>query len=109
MSNRMKPPMRRLLLTALLVTGACEQQRPPIPITYVPQGATPAAAGTPEEIASRRLNRAMAGETRQDARQDADPYAGSMAGTPTPSTDMQIGGGEYNPVEPEIAIPFSGI
>lgn len=101
--------MRRLLLTALLATGACAPERPPIPITYVPQAPTPASAGTPAEQESRLLNRAMGRQAQQDARQDADPYAGSMAGTPTPSTDMQIGGGNPDPVIPGVSVPFSGI
>jgi hypothetical protein len=98
--------MRRLLLTALLVTGACEQ-RPPIPITYVPQA--PAQAGTAAEQDSRRVNRAMGQETRQDQAQAADPYAASMAGMPTPSTDLDIGGNDVGESVPQIAIPFSGI
>lgn len=99
--------MRRFLLTALLATGACAQPAP-IPITYEPQAATPAAAGTPEEQASRRLNRAMARETRQDRTQDADPYAGSMAGTPTPSSDLEVGGGNPDPIMPPgVTIPFN--
>lgn len=100
--------MRRLLLTALLVTGACEQ-RPPIPITYVPQAPTPAAAGTPAQQEVRQLNRAMGRETRQDRAADADPYAGSMAGTPTPGTDLDIGGDDVGQGVPQIGIPFSGI
>lgn len=108
MNARTTPPMRRLFLMALLVTGACEQ-RPPIPITYVPQGQAPASAGTAAEQDSRRVNRAMAQETRRDRAQDADPYAGSMAGTPTPSTQMEIGGNEPESDVPQVSIPFSGI
>ena len=100
--------MRRLLLMALLVTGACEQ-RPPIPITYVPQAPTPAAAGTAAQQDSRRVNRAMGQETRQDRAADADPYAGSMAGTPTPGTDLDIGGDDVGQGVPQIGIPFRGI
>jgi hypothetical protein len=100
--------MRRLLLTALLVTGACEQ-RPPIPITYVPQAPTPASAGTAAQQDSRRVNRAMGQETRQDRAQDADPYAASMSGMPTPSTDLDIGGNDVGQDVPQIGIPFSGI
>ena len=35
--------MYRLLLPAILLIGACEQ-RPPIPVTYVPATSAPAAA-----------------------------------------------------------------
>ena len=98
--------MRRLLLTALLASGACTQPAP-IPVTYVPQPPAPAGAGTPEEQAARRLDRAMAQETRQDRAAAADPYAASMAGTPTPSTDLQVGGGNPDPVMPPgVTIPF---
>ena len=97
--------MRRFLLTALLATGACTQPAP-IPITYVPQAPTPASAGTPEQQAARRLDRAMAQETRQDRAADTDPYAGSMAGTPTPSSDLEIGGGNPDPIMPGVGIPF---
>ncbi len=100
--------MRRLLLLALLVTGACEQ-RPPIPITYVPPAPAPASAGTAAQQDSRRLNRAMGQETRQDRLQDADPYAASMAGTPTPGTDLEIGGDDVGQGVPQVGIPFSGI
>lgn len=105
MNARMTPPMRRLLLTALLVTGACEQ-RAPIPITYESPAAVPAPSGTPEAQAARRLNRAMQQETRQDRAQDSDPYAASMAGTPTPSTDFEVGGGDPGQAVPQIGIPF---
>jgi len=97
--------MRRLLLTALLLSGACAQQAP-IPVTYVPQAPTPAAAGTPEEQAARRLDRALQQDTRRDRARDADPYAGSMAGAPTPGTDMEIGGGDAPQATPQIGIPF---
>jgi predicted lipid-binding transport protein (Tim44 family) len=109
MNIRTTPSMRRLLLMALLVTGACEQQRPPIPITYVPQGQAPASDGTAAAQDSRRVNRAMAQETRQDRAADSDPYAGSMAGTPTPSTQFEVGGNEPESDVPQISIPFSGI
>ena len=97
--------MRRLLLMAILVTGACEQ-RAPIPITYESPSAVPAAPGTPEEQAARQLGRAMRQETRQDRAQDSDPYAASMAGTPTPSTDFEVGGGDPGQGVPQIGIPF---
>ena len=100
--------MRRFLLMALLVIGACEQ-RPPIPLTYVPQGPAPASAGTAAQQDSRRLNRAMQRDERSDRAQDADPYAGSMAGTPTPSTNLEVGGNEQQSDVPQVAIPFSGI
>ncbi|BDG73066.1 hypothetical protein Rmf_29950 [Roseomonas fluvialis] len=97
--------MRRFLLTALLLSAACAQQAP-IPVSYVPQAAPPAAAGTPEEQAARRLDRALGQDARRDRAQAADPYAGSMAGTPTPGTDMEIGGGDAPQTTPQIAIPF---
>lgn len=106
MNARMTPPMRRLLLTALLVAGACAEQRAPIPITYEPQAAAPAAAGTPGERAARRLDRAMAQETRQDRARDADPYAASMTGAPTPASDLEIGGGNPGQPAPQIGVPF---
>jgi hypothetical protein len=97
--------MRRLLLTALLLSGACAQQAP-IPVTYVPQAPTPAAAGTPEEQAARRLDRALRQDTRRDRARDADPAAGSMAGTPTPGTNLEIGGSDAPQTTPQIGIPF---
>lgn len=95
------PAARRFGLLALLLAAACEQPAP-IPVNYVPQPATPASAGTPEQQAERRLNRALApGGARQ-----ADPYAGSMAGVPTPASNMEIGGGDGPPAAPQLAIPF---
>lgn len=110
MNTRTKPPMRPLLLTALLVAAAaCAPQEPPIPINYVPQSQMPAASGDAEQQAQRRLNRSMQQETRQDRAQGSDPYAGSMAGAPTPSSDFEIGGGNPDPMMPNgpgLAIPF---
>ena len=100
--------MYRLLLPATLLIGACEQ-RPPIPVTYVPATSAPAAAGTAAQQDSRRVNRAMNQETRQDRAQDADPYAASMSGMPTPSTDLDVGGNDVGGSVPQIGIPFSGI
>ncbi len=100
--------MRRLLLTALLVTGACEQ-RPPIPITYVPQASTPADAGTAAQQDSRRVNSAMGRETRQDRARDADPYAASMAGMPTRGRDLDVGANDVGDAVPQIGIPFQGL
>lgn len=105
MTARIRPPMRRLLLTALLLSGACAPQAP-IPVTYVPQAPAPAAAGTPEEQAARRLDRALGQDARRDRAQAADPYAGSMAGTPTPGRELEIGGGDAPQATPQIGIPF---
>ncbi|MBW6399847.1 hypothetical protein KPL78_18455 [Roseomonas sp. HJA6] len=101
--------MRHLLLTAMLAAAAACAPQQPIPITYENQAPTPASDGTPEQQASRRLNRAMNQETRQDRAQDSDPYAGSMAGAPTPASDFEIGGGNPDPAMPSgpgIGIPF---
>lgn len=106
MTARTNPPMRRFLLTALLVTGACAPERTPIPVTYVPQAPTPASAGTAAQQESRILNRAMNQQAQQDRAQDADPYAGSMAGTPTPGRDLDIGGDDVGQAVPQIGIPF---
>jgi hypothetical protein len=97
--------MHRLLLTALILTGACAQQAP-IPVTYVPATPAPAAAGTPEEQAARRLDSALGQDARRDRARDADPYAASMAGTPTPGTNLEIGGGDAPQATPQIGIPF---
>ncbi|WP_230164140.1 hypothetical protein [Roseomonas sp. CECT 9278] len=97
--------MRCLLLPALLLCAACAQEAP-IPVTYVPQPATPAAAGTPEEQAARRLDRALGQDARRDRARDADPYAASAAGTPTPGTNLEIGGGDAPQATPQIGIPF---
>jgi hypothetical protein len=98
--------MRRLLLTALLVTAACEQ-RPPIPITYVTPA--PAGAGTAAQQDSRRVNNAMGRETQQDQARDADPYAASMAGMPTRGRDLDVGANDVGDAVPQIGIPFNGI
>jgi hypothetical protein len=105
MTARNQPAMRRLALTALLLSGACAQEAP-IPVTYVPAAPAPAAAGTPEEQAARRLDRALGQDARRDRAQAADPYAASMAGTPTPGTDLEIGGGDAPQATPQIGIPF---
>jgi hypothetical protein len=105
MTARNQPAMRRLALTALLLSAACAQQAP-IPVTYVPATPAPAAAGTPEERAARRLDSALQQDTRRDRARDADPYAGSMAGTPTPGTNLEIGGGDAPQTTPQIGIPF---
>jgi len=106
MNTRTKQPMRPILLTAVLVAAACAPQEPPIPITYVPQSQMPAAQGDAAQQTERRLNRTMTQETRQDRAQDSDPYAASMAGTPTPSTDFEVGGGDPEQDVPQIGIPF---
>ncbi|MBR0648962.1 hypothetical protein GXW78_04760 [Roseomonas terrae] len=108
MNARMTPLARRLLVTAVLLAGACEQ-RPPVPITYVPQGPAVAGGATPAEQDSRRLNRVMQRDERADRAADADPYAAAMAGTPTPSTQLEVGGNEPESDVPQISIPFSGI
>uniref|UniRef100_UPI0018E042AF hypothetical protein n=1 Tax=Roseomonas rosulenta TaxID=2748667 RepID=UPI0018E042AF len=59
MTAKITPAARQLGIAALLLAAACEQPAP-IPVTYVPQAATPASAGTPEEQAARRLDRALA-------------------------------------------------
>jgi hypothetical protein len=93
--------MRRLLLTALLLSGACAQ-RAPIPVTYVPAAPTPAAAGTPEERAARRLDSAL----QQDAQRDRARGPVLPTGEPTPGTDLEIGGGDAPQTAPQIGIPF---
>ena len=98
-------PLRHLLLPALLLAPACEQSAP-IPVTYVPQAATPASAGTPAQQDARRLDRALGQDARRDRAAAADPYAGSMAGVPTPASDLEIGGGDAPAATPQIAIPF---
>ena len=108
MNPRTTHPTRGLFVAALLLAGACEQ-RPPIPVTYVPQASGAAAGGTPAEQDSRRLNRAMQRDERSDRAQDADPYAGSMAGTPTPATNLEVGGNEQQSDVPQVEIPFRGI
>jgi hypothetical protein len=97
--------MRRFLLTALLLAAACEQ-RAPIPVTYVPQAPTPAAAGTPEQQAARRLDRALGQDARQDRVRAADPYAGSAAGEAAPGANLEIGGGDAPQVAPQVGIPL---
>lgn len=101
MTAKITPAARQLGIAALLLAAACEQAAP-IPVTYVPQSQAPAAAGTQEQQAARRLDRALA----PGRAQQADPYAGSMAGVPTPGTDLEIGGGDPGAGPPQIAIPF---
>jgi hypothetical protein len=97
--------MRRLLLPALLLAAACEQ-RAPIPVTYVPQAATPASAGTPAQQDARRLDRVLRQDAQRDRAQAADPAAGSMAGVPTPASNLEIGGGDAPQTTPQVGIPF---
>lgn len=100
--------MHRLLLTAVLAIGACEQ-RPPIPITYVPQAPTPAADGTAAQQESRRLNRAMNQETRQDRAEDADVNGATISAMPTTSTDLDVGANDVGADVPQIGIPVGGL
>lgn len=95
--------MRPLLLTALLAAAACAPQGgPPIEVTTVPASQIPPVPGNAAQQTERRLNR----ELGQGGNPGRDPYAASMAGTPTPSTDEEIGGGDPGIGVPQIGIPF---
>ncbi len=93
--------MHRVLITALLLAAACAPQET-IRVNTVPASAMPASAGTPEQQAERRLNRALA----PGRQQQADPNAGSMSGVPTPASDLEIGGGDGGAPVPQLSIPF---
>lgn len=100
--------MRRSCLMAAMLAVACAEAPPPPAAPHAPAMAAPVArpvaAGTPEEQASRRLQRALNQDAAADRLRSASP-------TGEPFADpYDIGGGGQAPVMPDQVSPaFRGL
>ena len=103
--------MHRASLMAVLIAVACAEAPAPVvaPVPRLPPPVPIAAtaSGTPEEQASRRLNRALGQDAQADRFQSSESGAPRQTGEPGASP-FDIGGSGQGPVMPDRAPPAFG-
>ncbi len=101
--------MHRASLMAVLIAVACAEAPAPVvaPVPRLPPPVPVAASGTPEEQASRRLNRALSQDAQADRFQSSESGAPRQTGEPG-ANPFDIGGSGQGPVMPDRASPAFG-